>query len=389
MAIINIIQPENKSVRITQSLDGQVADSYTVNITDNFTQAIAVISVEKGPQGPPGPPGLGIPGPSGEKGDRGDIGPIGPSGERGLPGSGISIINLQYSDQIISLSGQDESLNIVPSGGSSISLNPSSKTLTIGSPNVIGVYAPISHSHNTSQINNLDEAIDDRVNNLLNAGQSIRLEYDDNDLNRLTISVTGLLPNQDIQAHSNVLDNIGGLSVYSGAMLYGNTTGGFNLIQATTQATRFLNDTNAEQQRNTLGLGSISTYGTGDFARIVGGNSFTGTQSLGDGELNRFSATINNQTTNNYIIQQSDNGKVVTLNYNSSAVNVSFNNNITPGFNCLIVQLGSGQVRFSGQIYNRYSHTKLVGQYSIATAVKISSDMMLLSGDTTLANSGP
>ena len=64
---------------------------------------------------------------------------------------------------------------------------------------------------------------------------------------------------------------------------------------------------------------------------------------------------------------------------------------INTGFNCLIVQLGSGQVRMSGSIQNRYNHTKLVGKYSMATLVKIteSPSLIILSGDTTDANSGP
>jgi len=56
-----------------------------------------------------------------------------------------------------------------------------------------------------------------------------------------------------------------------------------------------------------------------------------------------------------------------------------------------LVQLGSGQVRFTGEnaVVNRYQHTKLVGQYSIATLVKISDTVIILSGDTTKDNSGP
>ena len=67
------------------------------------------------------------------------------------------------------------------------------------------------------------------------------------------------------------------------------------------------------------------------------------------------------------------------------------NSEIANGFNCLLVQLGSGQVRFTGinAVVNRYQHTKLVGQYSIATLVKISDTVTILSGDTTRDNSGP
>ena len=73
------------------------------------------------------------------------------------------------------------------------------------------------------------------------------------------------------------------------------------------------------------------------------------------------------------------------------AVLITVASDLSVGFNCLIIQTGQGQVRFGGTIYNRYGHTKLVGQYSVATLVKISNNptKVILSGDTTLNNSGP
>jgi hypothetical protein len=47
-----------------------------------------------------------------------------------------------------------------------------------------------------------------------------------------------------------------------------------------------------------------------------------------------------------------------------------------------------GQVRFNG-VENRYGETKLVGQYSIGTLVKVLSNVIILSGDVTKADGGP
>jgi hypothetical protein len=388
MAIINIVQPETKRLLIATTDESDPINTTALIVNDNFTQAVSVIAIDRGI---PGPPGSGLPGPRGDKGEKGDsiMGPPGPSGERGPPGSGLSVLNISDFINTIYLSGTQSNLNIAGAGGTSVSINPSSNSISISSPAVVGVYAPVSHFHNVNQIINFNEGVDDRVYSLLQAGSQIELSYADEDFNKLLIAVTGLDIGTYTQAHSSILDSISDTSVFSGAMLYGNATGGFDLIQATTQAVRFLNDATPEDQRSTLGLGSISTYNSGDFAKIDGGNNFTGTQSLGDGQLNRFSASVNTQTANNYTISQTDNGKIVALNRNNSAINVSFDNSLSNGFNCLVVQLGSGQVRFSGSILNRYSHTKLVGQYSIATVVKIASNTLILSGDTTFLNSGP
>lgn len=388
MAIISITTPETKRLLINQSLDEDDIRNSIVNIRSD-AHNVSIIDVERGipgPPGPQGPPGIGLVGPSGAVGPSGGIGP---SGERGPPGSGISVLNFTNTLNTISISGFSSTIQFSGNGGTSVNLNPSTNLVTISSPNTVGVYSLINHSHTSSSITNFSESVDDRVAELLKPGAYISLSYDDQDFNSLTVSTTGLNIGQHIQAFSPILNSISALSISSGSILYGNNLGLFGKIQITNQAVKFLNDGNAQEQRNTLELGSIATYGTGDFARIVGGNNFTGSQSFGDGAINRFSATVNNQTNNTYIIQQSDNGKVLTFENNNSAINVGINTNIAAGFNCLVVQLGSGQVRFSGSVVNRYNHSKLVGQFSIATLVKINSSIIILSGDTTSSNSGP
>lgn len=388
MATLNILSGGQRTVTVSQAVDdnGDIRDS-TVQISTAITN-ISTVETSVGIQGPMGPPGSGLPGPSGAQGLQGEIGPVGPSGERGLPGSGISILNITDLSNTISVSGANSTIQISGSGGSSVSLDSINNILTIGSPLIIGNYSAIGHTHISSDILDFDESVDDRVANLLQAGDHVELTYVDPDFNTLTIAVTGLTIGQDVQAHSSILDSISLSSPLSGEILYGNTNGGYDTLQITSQAVRLLNDGTAADQRTTLGLGSISTYSTGDFARVIGGNVFDGTQNFGDGEINRFSATINEQFNNSYTLLQSDNGKIVTLN-NSNSVIVNVDNSVNPGFNCLVVQLGSGQVRFSGSIYNRYNHSKLVGQYSIATIVKLDSNIIILSGDTTASNSGP
>jgi hypothetical protein len=55
------------------------------------------------------------------------------------------------------------------------------------------------------------------------------------------------------------------------------------------------------------------------------------------------------------------------------------------GFNCSFVQKGAGQVSFSASgttIYNRQSHTKINGQYGVASLVAYAANTFVLAGDT-------
>lgn len=389
MATINISQPITNQLIIKQSLDEEATSASSVIINDNFFHNISVITVERGLQGlpgPQGPPGTGLIGPVGPSGS---IGPIGPSGERGLPGSGISVLTLSGTNNTFNISGYSETIGLIGSGGSVVSIDPINRSINIYSEQVSGNYSRIGHSHSPSDITNLGEAIDDRVASLFQAGDYISLEYVDPDFNTLTIDVTGLAIGEYTQAYNSKLQSISNASITSGSLLYGNSSGLFDTINISNTSKNFLSQQTVALQRSFLGLGTISTYSTGDFARISGDNFFIGNQQLGDGTLSRFSAALNISSTNSYTISQIDNGKIVGINYGDSAINVSFSNDLSVGFNCLVVQMNSGQVRFSGSIANRYNHSKLVGQYSIGTILKISNNTIILSGDTTASNSGP
>lgn len=380
MATINIISTLPHRVVVgDNTTDTGISTNLIISVNDNpVSTVIANVGVQ-GPQGPPGSGERGPPGPQGIKGDRGDIGP---SGSRGLTGSGVA--SLTFSNNIDNFIIDDNSsvINLVAGNGTAIDLDSNGKSITISN-------TLVGHTHTTNEIINFNENIDDRVASLLQEGSNIDLNYKDADFNSLIISVTGLRIGEDVQAFSPILQDLSNLTLQSGKILYANANNDLELITLSNTAKAFLNDTTPEEQRQTLGLGTVSTYDSGVFVKLNGGNFLTGNQSFGDGLINRFSATINAQNAETYQIVQSDNGKVVTFDYNNSAVNINISNNIDPGFNCLLVQLGSGQVRISGSVQNRYGHNKLVGQYSIATLVKISETIFVLSGDTTNLNSGP
>jgi len=105
---------------------------------------------------------------------------------------------------------------------------------------------------------------------------------------------------------------------------------------------------------------------------------FGGTAILG------FDASINDQTGTTYTLLSSDNGKVVVLN-NGSAVTVTVPSGLGAGFNCSFIQKGAGQVTFSASgttINNRQSHTKINGQFGVASIVAYAADTFVLAGDT-------
>lgn len=384
MPILNVQPGTNYNVLVNQ-LSGDDENAYSTNIVVNNTplsNTIATVLIQAGVQGPPGPPGSGLRGPPGPPGPPGIQGEIGPSGQRGLTGSGVASISFTDNSNTLTIDDTDSTVTLLAGAGTSLSVSSLNNSITIAN-------TLVGHQHQSSDITNFNESVDDRVADLLIEGNNINLDYQDPDANSLTISVTGLSIGTDIQAYSANLQDLSNLVPSSGKIVYCNDNNDFELITLSNTSKEFLNDITTEEQRETLGLGSIAIYNSGTFAKIDGGNSFTGSQSFGDGSINRFSASINTQTSGSYEIVQSDNGKIITLNYDTSSIDLSIDATIDDGFNCLIVQLGSGQVRFSSSVQNRYNHTKLVGQYSIATLVKIADGVLILSGDTTDANSGP
>jgi len=121
----------------------------------------------------------------------------------------------------------------------------------------------------------------------------------------------------------------------------------------------------------------ISSFITGVTAGELGDFDFDDNAILG------FSASKHDQTGTTYLVAASDNGKVVVLD-NASAITVDIDTGLPAGFNCSFVQKGAGQVSFAGTatVNNRQSHTKINGQYGVASIVAYATDTYILAGDT-------
>lgn len=119
-------------------------------------------------------------------------------------------------------------------------------------------------------------------------------------------------------------------------------------------------------------------------------NSLTASAIYVDGSLST-SGTLRgdvevsgNITDSSYTLSNSDFGK--TLLFSSSATQtITCSSGLDTGFNVTAVQLGTGQVDFSGSgvtLVNRFAHTSSAGQYSAVSVVVLNASQYLLVGDT-------
>lgn len=110
--------------------------------------------------------------------------------------------------------------------------------------------------------------------------------------------------------------------------------------------------------------------------------NFTGNSSA-TSTIANFASVINEQSAG-FTLGNSDNGKIIVIN-SSSAQTITVPS-LPVGFNCMIVQRGSGQVIITASgvtINNRYGFNKTAGQHSILTLVCIASGIYISSGDMT------
>ena len=95
--------------------------------------------------------------------------------------------------------------------------------------------------------------------------------------------------------------------------------------------------------------------------------------------------------TSSHTLADSDNRKVITFN-NSNDVDLSFPGNLSSGFNCIIVQLGTGHVNFvsSGgtilvggtNLISKQNVARTSGQGAVVNIINVGSENFVLSGDT-------
>jgi hypothetical protein len=113
--------------------------------------------------------------------------------------------------------------------------------------------------------------------------------------------------------------------------------------------------------------GNVSTTGT-----LTGGNSSTSS-------ISGFGANVVSASAN-YSITAADNGKVIQS-IGATAITISIPTGLPTGFNCTVVQMGAGQVTFSGTILNRTGFTKTASQYSVVSILHLGSNSILVTGE--------
>jgi hypothetical protein len=112
--------------------------------------------------------------------------------------------------------------------------------------------------------------------------------------------------------------------------------------------------------------GNISTTGT-----------FTGNSDTSS--ISGFSANITSVSAN-YPLTAADNGKVIQST-SASALTITIPSGLPVGFNCTVVQMGAGQITFSGTYLNRGNFTKTASQYAIVSILHMGSNNIIVSGE--------
>mgnify|MGYP000057631901 CR=1 FL=1 len=116
--------------------------------------------------------------------------------------------------------------------------------------------------------------------------------------------------------------------------------------------------------------GNISTTGN-----LTGGNATTS-------KLSGFGASISTKTTS-YTLAAIDNGTVISFT-SAAAVTLTIPTGLPDGFNCMVVQQGTGQITLTGSgltPISRNSYTKTIGQYALATILHLGSNVVITSGE--------
>lgn len=113
--------------------------------------------------------------------------------------------------------------------------------------------------------------------------------------------------------------------------------------------------------------GNVSTTGN-----LTGGSSSTSA-------ISGFSANVSSVSAN-YTLLATDNGKIIQST-SSSAITITIPSGLPTGFNCTIVQMGAGQISFSGTYFNRGNFTKTASQYALVSIIHLGSEKIIVSGE--------
>jgi hypothetical protein len=154
------------------------------------------------------------------------------------------------------------------------------------------------------------------------------------------------------------------------------TSGGVGILSVTS-ILPVANGGTGSGSQNFVDLTTVQTIaGAKTFTASVAGDNST------NPKISGFSVNINPQTNTTYALAASDNGKIITLN-NSSPITLSLPV-LTAGFNCMIIQTGSGAVTLTGlstTVSNKNLFNKTAGLNSVVTIIYLTTNTAITIGD--------
>jgi hypothetical protein len=174
-----------------------------------------------------------------------------------------------------------------------------------------------------------------------------------------------LLPRMTATQRSAIATPANGLLVYQtdgDAGFYVNTGSSSSVVW-----TRVNMDWSRSGNDLTYTSGNVSTTGN-----LTGGNASTST-------ISGFGANVAT-ISGGYSLTAADNGKIIQST-SASAITVTIPTGLPTGFNCTIVQMGAGQITFSGTYLNRSEFTKTASQYAVVSIMHLGSNSIIVAGE--------
>ena len=109
-----------------------------------------------------------------------------------------------------------------------------------------------------------------------------------------------------------------------------------------------------------------------------------GKADFNDNAITGYGADLQTESGTTKTLAAADNGTIIVCS-SSSAITITVPSSLPSGFNCMIIQNGSGQVSLSASstTLNNRNGSKTAGQYAILTLVHLGSNVFVVSGDTT------
>ena len=161
-----------------------------------------------------------------------------------------------------------------------------------------------------------------------------------------------------------------------------NSTDGTVAITATTTA--LSGDLTVTGNDLTFGNGeTISNSTDGTVVVTATTIEMAGKTDFADNAITGYGADLQTLSGTSKTLAASDNGTVIVCS-SGSATTITVPTGLPAGFNCMIVQTGSGQVTFnaSSTTLNNRNGLKTAAQYAMMTLVNYSSNTFVVSGDT-------